>query len=81
MKQEKMVEVARFQSGPEAQIAASLLRSEKIEFYLNNEYTSQVFSGIDLGGTRIKVLEENAPKAIQILVDGGFENDVVEPEI
>ena len=42
---DKMVEIARFQYPAEAQTLIALLRSEDIECYLRNEYSSQLMAG------------------------------------
>ncbi len=71
---DKMVEIARFQYPMEAQPLMALLKSEGIECYLRNEYSSQVMAGyVDIGGARIEVLESEVQRALEIMKDGGYE--------
>lgn len=71
---DKMVEIARFQYPMEAQPLMALLKSEGIDCYLRNEYSSQVMAGyVDIGGARIEVLESEVQRALEIMKDGGYE--------
>ncbi|MDD2437444.1 MAG: DUF2007 domain-containing protein [Massilibacteroides sp.] len=71
---DKMVEIARFQYPMEAQPLMALLKSEGIDCYLRNEYSSQIMAGyVDIGGARIEVLENEAQRALEIMKDGGYE--------
>lgn len=71
---DKMVEIARFQYPAEAQALMALLRSEGIDCYLRNEYSSQVMAGyVDVGGARVEILESEVQHALEVMKDGGYE--------
>ena len=70
---DKMVEIARFQSPAEAQTLIALLKSEGIECYLRNEYTSQVMYPANMGGIRVELLESEVPRAMEIMEANGYE--------
>ncbi len=71
---DKIVEIARFTYPAEAQTLMALLRSEGIECYLRNEFSSQLMAGyIDVGGARVEILESDVPRALQIMKEGGYE--------
>jgi hypothetical protein len=68
-----MVEIARFQYPADAHTLIALLKSEGIECYLRNEYSSQVMAGgVDVGGARVELLESDASRALEIMEAGGF---------
>lgn len=69
-----MVEIARFQYPAEAQTLMALLKSEGIECYLRNEYSTQVMAGyVDVGGARVEILESNVPHALEVMEAGGYD--------
>ncbi len=71
---DKMVEIARFQYPAEAQTLIALLKSEGIECYLRNEYTSQLYASyVDVGGARVEILESDVPEALKIMKAGGYD--------
>lgn len=71
---DKMVEIARFQTPAEAQTLMALLKSEGIECYLRNEYSSQLFASyVDVGGARVEILESDVPEALEIMKVGGYD--------
>ena len=71
---DKMVEIARFQYPAEAQTLMALLKSEGIECYLRNEYSTQVMAGyVDVGGARVEILESNVPHALEVMEAGGYD--------
>ncbi|MDH6535643.1 DUF2007 domain-containing protein [Parabacteroides sp. 52] len=71
---EKMVEVARFTYASDAQVLASLLKSEGIDCYIRNELITQVLAGIiDLGGARVELLESEVSRALEIMQENGYE--------
>lgn len=71
---DKMVEIARFQYPGEAQTLIALLKSEGIECYLRNEYTSQLYASyVDVGGARVEILESDVPEALEIMKAGGYD--------
>lgn len=71
---DKMVEIARFQYPAEAQTLIALLKSEGIECYLRNEYTSQLYASyVDVGGARVEILESDVPDALEIMKAGGYD--------
>lgn len=73
--EEKMVEIARFSKVDDARILASLLQSEDIDCYINNEYTSQVFGGLAdiVGGVRVEILEGKVQQAMEVMKANGYE--------
>ncbi|MDR2969908.1 MAG: DUF2007 domain-containing protein [Tannerellaceae bacterium] len=72
--EEKMVEIARFSNVNEARMLVSLLQSEDIDCYINNEYTTQVFAGLaDMGGARVEVLEGSVEQAMEVMKANGYE--------
>lgn len=71
---DKMVEIARFQYPAEARTLMALLKSEGIECYLRNEYSTQVMGGyVDVGGARVEILESNVPHALEVMEAGGYD--------
>lgn len=71
---DKMVEIARFQYPAEAQTLIALLKSEGIECYLRNEYTSQLYASyVNVGGARVEILESDVPEALEIMKAGGYD--------
>ena len=71
---DKMVEIAQFQYPAEAQTLMALLKSEEIECYLRNEYSSQMFAGyMDIGGARVEILESDVPRALEVMKEGGYD--------
>lgn len=74
MDMDKMVEIARFTYPAEAQTLMALLRSEGIECYLRNEFSSQLMAGyVDVGGARVEILEADVPRAMEIMKEGGYD--------
>ena len=70
---DKMVEIARFTRPQEAQVLESLLKSEGIECYLRNEYTTQVMYPANMGGVRVELLESEVAHAMEIMEANGYE--------
>ena len=71
---DKMVEIARFQNAIKAHQLVELLKSEGIDSFVSNEYSTQVMGGyVDMGGIRVETLESNVPKAMQIMEDNGYQ--------
>lgn len=71
---DKMVEIARFQTPAEAQTLMALLKSEGIECYLRNEYSSQLFASyVDVGGARVEILESDVTEALEVMKAGGYD--------
>lgn len=69
-----MVEIARFQYPAEAQTLMALLKSEGIECYLRNEYSSQMFASyVDVGDARVEILESDVPQALEVMKEGGYD--------
>ncbi|MDF9828877.1 DUF2007 domain-containing protein [Parabacteroides sp. PF5-6] len=72
--EERMVEIARFSKVDQARMLVSLLQSEEIDCYINNEYTTQVFAGLaDMGGARVEVLESDVKRAMEVMEANGYE--------
>lgn len=71
---DKMVEIARFHYPSEAQSLISLLKSEGIDCYLRDEYSSQIMAGyVDIGGARVEILESEVRHALEVMKDSGYE--------
>ncbi len=74
MDMDKMVEIARFTYPAEARTLMALLKSEGIECYLRNEFSSQLMAGyVDVGGARVEILETDVARAMEIMKEGGYE--------
>ena len=74
MDKDRIVEIARFTYPAEAQTLMAFLRSEGIECFLRNELSSQILAGYaDIGGAALEVLSSDAPRAIEIMREGGYE--------
>jgi hypothetical protein len=83
---ERMVEIAGYTFPADAQTLVAFLKSEGIDCYLRNEFTSQIMAGYaDVGGARVEVLEKDAERAIQLMEEGGYapheSTDDEEPQI
>lgn len=72
--EEKMVEIARFSRVNDARILVSLLKSEEIDCFINNEYMTQIFAGyVDVGGAGVQVLEGDVERAMEVMKEHGYE--------
>ena len=60
--EDKIVEIARFYEPEAAQMIESLLKSEGVNCYLRNEYTSRIQYPVNVGGIRIELLESSPCK-------------------
>lgn len=65
--EDKIVEIARFPQLEDAQILESLLKSEGIDCYLRNVYSTQVMGIANMGGIRVELLESEVPHAIEVM--------------
>ena len=70
--EDKIVEIARFYEPEAAQMIESLLKSEGVNCYLRNEYTSRIQYPVNVGGIRIELLESEVPRAKEILEANRF---------
>ena len=72
--QEKLVTIKVFTFLPELYMAKSFLESEEIMCFVKDEIISQVLPLVPtiFGGVKLQVREEDAEKAIQLLIEGGF---------
>ncbi|MDR1332096.1 MAG: DUF2007 domain-containing protein [Tannerella sp.] len=62
-----IVEIANFQLTNQAEVLASLLRSEGISCYVRNGVSSNVFGGgVDIGA-KVELLENDVPRALEIM--------------
>ncbi|MDR2039306.1 MAG: DUF2007 domain-containing protein [Bacteroidales bacterium] len=52
-------------------IPQSLLESEGIKCFIKNEMIGALYSGV-IGNIQLQVSADDAPKAIEILANGGF---------
>lgn len=71
--EDKIVEIARFYEPEAAQMIESLLKSEGVNCYLRNEYTSRIQYPANVGGIRIELLKSEVPRAKEILEANGYE--------
>jgi hypothetical protein len=74
--EDKMIEIARFQQATDAEILASLLRSEGVECYVRNGLSSSAMFGNESGGAKVELLEKDALRAAEIMKDHGYEAPV-----
>lgn len=65
--EDKIVEIARFPQLEDAQILESLLKSEGIDCYLRNVYSTQVMGIANMGGIRVELLESEVPHALEVM--------------
>lgn len=72
-REEKMVEIARFVTPEEAHELESLLKSEGINCYVRNEYTTQVMGLANMGGVRVELLEGEVLRALEIMEVNGYD--------
>lgn len=70
---EYLTEVARFAYPADAATPVALLESEGIRCFMHNAFSSRVMGFVDVGGTRLQVMENDASRAIEILIEGGYE--------
>ena len=72
--EDKVIEIARFESTAEADILASLLKSEGIDCYVRDGLTSRTLFGyVDIGGAKVDLLIKDAKLALQIMKDHNYE--------
>ena len=71
--EDKIVEIARFYEPEAAQMIESLLKSEGVNCYVRNEYTSRIQYPANVGGIRNELLESEVPRAKEILEANGYE--------
>lgn len=54
-------------------VAKTFLESNGIEVVFQDEYMSQLYGQSDVvGGTKLQVAEQDAERAIELLIEGGF---------
>lgn len=71
--EDKIVEIARFSKPEDAHVLEALLKSEGIECYLRNEYTTQVLYPANMGGVRVELLESEVSHAMEVMEANGYE--------
>lgn len=69
---DRIIEIANFPQPEQAELLASLLRSEGIECFLPNEVSSHVLRGYLDVGARVEILEKDYPLALRIMEDAGY---------
>jgi hypothetical protein len=79
--EDKMIEIARFQQATDAEILASLLRSEGVECCVRNGLSSSFMFGNDTGGASVELLKKDALRAAEIMKDHGYEISAEIPEL
>jgi hypothetical protein len=71
--EDKMVELARFQTLAEAEMLVSLLKSEGIDCYVRDAVLSQNFFGDEsLGLAKVELLAKDVEQAQKIMQDFGY---------
>jgi hypothetical protein len=70
---DKMIEIARFQLAADAEMLASLLRSEGVGCYVRDGLSSSFMFGKATGGAKVELLEKDALRATEIMKDHGYE--------
>ena len=72
--------IATFTYPSDITIAKSTLKANEIDCYVRDELTIQVHNFLSnaIGGIRLEVPEEQYDNAIQILIESGFQNFIVE---
>ncbi|MDH8701408.1 hypothetical protein M2138_000749 [Dysgonomonadaceae bacterium PH5-43] len=70
----KLVTVAVFTFPNDASVLESILLSEKIEYYLNNQGSSIIVPGT---GTTLTVKEDDVPRVVNLIKEAGFENNLI----
>jgi len=68
----KLVTVKIFDNVAQSSLVQSILSSEGIESVVQDEHMGQLFGIQNLFGIRLQVREEDAPRAIELLIEGGF---------
>lgn len=71
--EDKIVEIARFAEPAEAEELELLLKSEGIECYLRNEYTSRIMYPANMGYVRVEILESEVKQAMTVMEANGYE--------
>ncbi|MDR1258751.1 MAG: DUF2007 domain-containing protein [Tannerellaceae bacterium] len=74
---DKIVEIARFRFPAEAYTLMATLRSEGIDCYLRNEYSSGI-AGYPIGGARVEIMESDVVRAMEVMEAGGYEIPAVD---
>ena len=72
---DELITIQVFSFPPDLYMAKSFLESEDIECFVKDETMGQIlplFASSALGGIKLQVREEDAEKAIQLLIEGGF---------
>jgi hypothetical protein len=71
---DKIIEIARFAHANEAEMLASLLRAEEIDCFVRDGISSRImFGNVDIGGAKVDLLFKDAPKAVEIMKEHGYE--------
>jgi len=70
----ELILLTSFTLPQDAYVAKSFLESEGIDVYLRDEFTIQVdnFYSNAIGGVKMMVKEDEAERALQLLIEGGF---------
>ena len=78
---DKVVELIRFTQISEAEMLANILKSEGVECYVRDIHMNQIYKGVDLGGVRVELLEEDVARAREIMKAFGYLPSDNNPEI
>ena len=72
--EDKVIEIARFEHTTEAEMLASLLKSQGIECYVRDSISSSNFFGsVDIGGAKVELLKKDARRALDIMKEYNYE--------
>ncbi len=69
-----LIEIATFTFPNDADVLESLFQAEKIEYYLNNQAGAIIIPGT---GAVLSVKESDVPKAVEIIKQAGFNNNLI----
>ena len=72
--EDKIIEIARFESTAEAEMLVSLLKSEGIDCYVRDGLSSRTMFGyVDIGGAKVDLLSKDARRALKVMKDHDYE--------
>ena len=71
--EDKLIEIARFDQISEAEVLASLLKSEGIECCVHDEKIGNTFFGPNFAGVRVELLKKDTQRALGIMKDYNYE--------
>ena len=71
--EDKVIEIARFESTAEAEMLVSLLKSEGIDCYVRDGLSSRTMFGyVDIGGAKVDLLSKDVCRALKVMKDHDY---------